>query len=82
MSQKIPGQKKLECNCRLIDQCPAEWIYFPHPFEVKAEKPRKGIDEKEYVKTLVCGCGKEVGEIEFSGFAPGRWRKTGLDRGG
>lgn len=82
MSQRVSTQKKLECCCRLIDQCPAGWVYTPHPFEVKPEQPRKGIEDKEYVKTLVCSCGKEVGEVEFSGYSPGRWRKTGIDRGG
>jgi hypothetical protein len=82
MNKKLLGHKRVECNCRLIDQCPGGWVYAPHPFEMKAEEPRKGLEDKEYVKTLVCSCGKEVGEVEFSGYYPGRWRKTCGDRGG
>jgi hypothetical protein len=28
----------------------------------------------EFYKTLVCSCGKEVGEVQFSGLEPGKWR--------
>lgn len=28
----------------------------------------------EFYKTLVCSCGKEVGEVQFSGTEPGKWR--------
>ncbi len=28
----------------------------------------------EFYKTLVCSCGIELGEIEFSGPLAGRWR--------
>jgi hypothetical protein len=28
----------------------------------------------EFYKTLICWCGKEFGEIQFSGYEPGKWR--------
>jgi hypothetical protein len=28
----------------------------------------------EFYKMLECSCGKEVGEVQFSGSEPGKWR--------
>jgi hypothetical protein len=56
-------------------QCPGEWIYTDCHFAIKLQKAKsREKNPMEFYKTLICCCGKEIGEIQFSGYEPGKWR--------
>ena len=62
-----------ECECAEAALMPNGWNYTECPFSTKPEVYQKEGLQMEFYKKLVCQCGKEVGEMQFSGREPGKW---------
>lgn len=72
--QPRTNRRKKDCPCAAIKDVPRGWNRMPCPF--RKMKPGEVMGEEvEWVRTLVCDCGKEVGEIVFAGEERvGEWR--------
>jgi hypothetical protein len=68
-------KERKECECVESQYAPGEWVYTDCPFGVKDQKTaRKETNAIDFYKILSCSCGKEIGEIQFSGYEAGKWR--------
>lgn len=75
MRNNRESKERRPCQCLEATFAPNEWVYTECPFGLKAERAwQKEGRPMEFYKTLVCSCGNEIGEVEFSGPSAGRWR--------